>query len=73
MTKKELRALCKQNGFTLITKSVYVGTCGTIFNCYNDFGDCYHGYINHEHTFAEMQCMSDVAIHEPYSILDWFR
>ena len=73
MTKKEIKQVVKEHGYTMITPSFYTGKYGIICNLYNRYGEVYKLYVAHHKGFATLQPLSDVAVHDDWSVKDWFN
>lgn len=72
MTKKEVAQKIKNYGYTIISKSWFVGDDDStvIFNGYDRLGNCYHFFIDFNIKYATKQFLSATMIHDARDISD---
>lgn len=74
MTKKEIKAILKAYGVTMIDKTYYVSEdkSAVMFDTYDDHGILEQYYINFDMRYARYQMYSTTMIHEAHDISRWF-
>lgn len=74
MTKKEIKAILKEHGVTMIDKTYFVGEDkkGVLFDTYNTNGILEQYHINFDMKYASCQMYSATMIHKSHDISRWF-
>ena len=72
--KNTIKKAIKVYGYTMISKSWYTGNDkeSVLFNAYNEYGECFHFWIDSRYKFASRTALSDVCLHEAQEISNWF-